>query len=277
MTTTTRPTLAAAPVPAGSAPPVTTPIPTQYDAVADAYESRIVPRFRPIADLLVAAASPRPGDDVVEIGAGSGGLSRLIAPRLAGSGSLTLTDLSEPMLAIAERLVRPAARGVRLEVRAADLRSLPFPDAAFDLVLAMLTPLQDVPVGLADAHRVLRPDGRLGLVCWGRTYAEVELLNRVRTSLGMPTTWATPRSTVTGRIRRAGFRDVRLHETRLPFVHDDIESYLAYRKSFGVPAGTPDEVYARYLAALREAARDHLDGNGRLVLDWSVFVVTARA
>src|SRR5215213_2542987 len=66
----------------------------QYDEVAEDYERQVVPRFRPVAERLLRVADIRPGDDVLEVAAGTGGLSRLVAPRLDPSGSLVLTDLS---------------------------------------------------------------------------------------------------------------------------------------------------------------------------------------
>ena len=57
-----------------------------YDTIAAGYESRVVPKFRPIAERLAALAGLGPGDHVLELGAGTGGLSRLVVPRIEPGG-----------------------------------------------------------------------------------------------------------------------------------------------------------------------------------------------
>lgn len=92
---------------------------------------------------------------------------------------------------------------------AADAAALPFPDAAFDVVAAVfvLCTIDDLGASLAEARRVLRPDGRLvfyehvaapelGLRKWQR---RLEPVHR-RVACGCRLT----RDTETA-IRRAGF------------------------------------------------------------------------
>jgi SAM-dependent methyltransferase len=66
-------------------------------------------------------------------------------------------------------LERAAARGVT--VVAGMFPGLPFPDGAFDTVVAnlVLSHLGDYERGLADAVRVLRTGGRFGGTAWGPT------------------------------------------------------------------------------------------------------------
>ena len=97
-----------------------------------------------------------PGD-VLDIASGDGVLAELLAPH---SGRYVCIDTSTRVVAAAaERL-----RGHRnVEVREGDMHALPFDAASFDLVVLMhaLTYASRPAQAVAEAARVLRPDGRL--------------------------------------------------------------------------------------------------------------------
>lgn len=77
---------------------------------------------------------------------------------------LTGIDLTPEMLEQARR--RAADIGRRVELCEGDAHALPFPDGAFDTVLATyaMCSVPDLPRAIAEARRVLRPGGRLILV-----------------------------------------------------------------------------------------------------------------
>lgn len=112
----------------------------------------------------VAAFSP---GAVLETAAGSGVVTRALAPRLGASARYVVTDLNQPMLDYAA--TRQGADG-RIEWRQADALALPFEDASFDVVCcqfgAMFFP--DRVAGYAEARRVLRPGGRFVFSVWDR-------------------------------------------------------------------------------------------------------------
>ncbi len=113
---------------------------------------------------LVAAGSP---GAVLETAAGSGVVTRALAPKLGASARYVVTDLNQPMLDYA---AARQGRDGRLEWRQADALSLPFEDATFDVVCcqfgAMFFP--DRVAGYAQARRVLRPGGRFVFNVWDR-------------------------------------------------------------------------------------------------------------
>jgi len=99
----------------------------------------------------------------LDIGTGTGRLLELVADRTERAMGV---DASRDMLALAR--ARLAERGLagRCAVRQADMYRLPLPDAAFDVVALqmVLHYAEDPAAALAEAARVLRPDGLLVVV-----------------------------------------------------------------------------------------------------------------
>jgi len=132
------------------------------------YDTLMVPLIFEVyaADLaeLVAASSP---GAVLETAAGSGVVTRLLAPKLKPDACYVVTDLNQPMLDYAASRQGPDSR---IAWRQADALDLPFEDASFDIVCcqfgAMFFP--DRAAGYAEARRVLRPGGRFFFSVWDR-------------------------------------------------------------------------------------------------------------
>jgi ubiquinone/menaquinone biosynthesis C-methylase UbiE len=106
-----------------------------------------------------------PGERVLEIGCGSGAVTRALAERIAPDGKVTGLDACAPLLPIARALADEAGMGNLIEFHHGDCRDLPFSDASFDVTLAVTT-LSHVPNAeraLQEMVRVTRPGGRLGI------------------------------------------------------------------------------------------------------------------
>ena len=104
-----------------------------YAHHAEAYD-RLVEREDHEGHLLPALAeiAALDGADVVELGAGTGRLTRLLAPRVA---SMRAYDASAHMLTVAERRLR--AMGLaNYELGVADNKHLPVEDASADIAIA---------------------------------------------------------------------------------------------------------------------------------------------
>jgi ubiquinone/menaquinone biosynthesis C-methylase UbiE len=250
----------------------------QYDDVAEAYEATIVPIFRPIADRLMRAADVRAADRVLDVAAGTGGLSRLIARRIGRDGSLVLIDLSEPMLAVADRVLReiPGGRFGKPEVHVVvgDLQQLPFPGGSFDAVVGQMTPLLDIEAGLAEAFRVLAPGGRFAVAAWGARYQETAMLNVARAAAGVDPYPKVRLRAIAGRLRRVGFVDIDQRTRPMTARHASTEAYLEYRRAFGT-VGFPPELVDTYFAALGDEVRRQFPGDRPLGIGWSITIVTA--
>jgi ubiquinone/menaquinone biosynthesis C-methylase UbiE len=123
--------------------------------------------FEPYAaDIVQRATALAPGA-VLEIAAGTGVVTRALAPKLSPRASYTVTDLNQPMLDYAASRQAPDSR---ITWRQADALALPFENAAFDLVCcqfgAMFFP--DRIAAYRQARRVLRPGGYFLFSVWDR-------------------------------------------------------------------------------------------------------------
>lgn len=130
------------------APPSATPTGNSYDkyGVRHPVERRLVDSFlRALDDALPAVAPAR----VLEVGAGEGEISARVRARFPDATVVSI-DLHDPNLG--EEWRRRGALGVF-----ADVRRLPFPDDAFDLVLGI-----EVLEHVADPDRALAEIQRVG-------------------------------------------------------------------------------------------------------------------
>ena len=102
----------------------------------------------------------------LELGCGTG---RLLVPLARRGASVTGLDRSAPMLDRARERARRLSRAKRPPLVRGDVRTLPFRDRTFQTVLApygllqSLTKDADLEATLAEAARVLKRGGRLGI------------------------------------------------------------------------------------------------------------------
>lgn len=100
---------------------------------------------------------------ILEVGCGPASLWAPVLHRVPPGWRITLTDFSEGMLAEAERALESAPQEVAAQFafRQANAQDLPFPDAAFDAVVAnhMLYHVPDRRKAIAEVRRVLKPGG----------------------------------------------------------------------------------------------------------------------
>ena len=112
---------------------------------------------------LAALSAAGPGDHAVDLGCGTGALTRALAARVGPTGLVTGIDPSEEMVAFASRSATPS-----LQYAVHPAEALPFDDTSVQVVataLAMhhIDPDQR-PAAVAEAHRVLVPGGQLLVV-----------------------------------------------------------------------------------------------------------------
>jgi len=133
---------------------------TTQERMADVLETRGAdPRQQQMRQSFLADVAFPPGAAVLEVGCGTGVLTRVLASR-PSVGSVVGVDIAESLLDKAREL---AAGIPGLEFAQADARSLPFEDERFDVVVfdSTLSHVPEPERAVAEAFRVLRPDGLL--------------------------------------------------------------------------------------------------------------------
>ncbi len=129
-----------------------------FTTIADRYDliTRVLSfgRDRRWKARLIALAQPAPGEAVLDLACGTGDLAFATAGRVRRVVGL---DITPRMVELAN------AKPGEAEFLVGDMGALPFSDRTFDLVTTGYG-LRNVPVlesALGEAHRVLRPGGRL--------------------------------------------------------------------------------------------------------------------
>ena len=234
-----------------------------------------------------AALSPKA---VLEIAAGSGVVTRALAPRLSSDARYVVTDLNQPMLDYAATRQNPDDR---ISWRKADAQALPFEDAAFDLVCCQFGVMffPDRPSAYREARRVLKPGGCFLFNAWDRIEENV-FADDVTSALAEFFPNDPPRflartphgyhdiALIRSDLAKAGFSNVtietRAEESRAPSPHHVATAYCQ---------GTPlrNEIESRDAEKL-EAATDHAAsaiarkyGSGEVAAKIQAHVVMARA
>ena len=112
---------------------------------------------------LVEALGPRPGEQWLDVGCGSGNLAELAA----GAGAdVTGIDLSPRLIGVARE--RAEAGGYSIVYRVGDAENLDVPDASFDKVVSSVAMIfaPDHEAAARELARVTRPGGHLAFSAW---------------------------------------------------------------------------------------------------------------
>jgi ubiquinone/menaquinone biosynthesis C-methylase UbiE len=114
----------------------------------------------------LSLAGVRAGMRVLDVGCGTGVVTRDVARRVGARGTVVGVDPSGALLTVARRRTRLEESGARPKFRRGDGLALPFASASFDVALAV-TVLLHVPGSdrvLEEMVRVVRPGGRVAVL-----------------------------------------------------------------------------------------------------------------
>ena len=143
----------------------------RYDFLNHFLSANIDRRWREKCVNEIAKRVSTPAPEILDIGCGTADLSIAIS-RL---GSVVGCDFCRPMLQVGAQKIIKSGKSNAISLVGADALHLPFPDAAFDIVVSafVLRNLVDIDKGLREMRRVLRPTGVMGLLDFGMPSAPV--------------------------------------------------------------------------------------------------------
>lgn len=203
-------------------------------------------------ELVVDVLGLAPGHRVLDLAAGTGKFTRLLAP--SGADLVAV----EPVPAMRDELVAQVPGVEALDGRAEEL---PLGGASVDAVVsAQAFHWFDAPRALAEVHRVLRPGGRLALVWnvrnervdWVRRFGEILVAAAGRKPYVDGTDWPAV-------VAEAGGFGPLQHER---FTYDqpiDADLLVQRAASTSFVSALPDEPRARCLHEVRALTRSHPD------------------
>ncbi|CCD91245.1 putative S-adenosyl-L-methionine (SAM)-dependent methyltransferase [Bradyrhizobium sp. ORS 375] len=248
----------------------------------------------PVSQILIDHIAAEPGDRILDIGCGCGGLSIALARQVAPDGAVLGIDISAPMLARA-REVAPGE--LPIEFVLADATVHPFPPASFDLLVSRFGVMffADPVTSFANMRRALKPDGRLVFACWREpranpwmiaplqaVYRHVPKLPEMAPEDPGPFAFASE-ARVTRILTEAGFTDVAMqaHALSLDIARGQgldaaVQSAFEIGPASLALEGHPDETREAARQSVRELLAQYQNG-GNVTLSGSIWLVTARA
>lgn len=141
--------------------------PERWDDHVAVYEAVFEPLTNAFACHALDRLALRPGDRLIDVGAGSGGAALIAASR---GVEVLAADASPRMVARIRARVGPEASG-RIRAEVMDGMALALPAASFDAAISVFGVIlfPDAGLGMREMARVVKPGGRIGLVTWTET------------------------------------------------------------------------------------------------------------
>jgi len=132
---------------------------------ASILEQRAQGGYGAVVEELIDDLGLAPGSVAVDVGCGTGALTRRLAHRLGPTGRVVGADINAFLLREASAIARQEELGDTVAFQVGSAEALPFPNDSFDAALActVLDEL-DADRGLAELARVVRPGGRVAVL-----------------------------------------------------------------------------------------------------------------
>lgn len=139
-------------------------MPEKWGDIASAYGEAFETLTSQFADDVITRLSPKTGESVIDVAAGTGAFS-LRAAKLGAD--VLATDFAEGMVDhIQDRIDDGLMHNIKTSVM--DGQALDVADASYDISVSIvgLIFFPDIDKGFAELKRVLKPGGRCAVVCW---------------------------------------------------------------------------------------------------------------
>jgi SAM-dependent methyltransferase len=248
-------------------------------------------RGAPLTAKMLELAAIRPGERVLELACGAGGLGLAAAERVGPGGEVVLSDVAPEMVSIAAQ--RSAALQ-NVSARVLDLEGIDQPDGSYDVVLCreglMLVP--EPARAAREIGRVLRPRGRVAVAVWGPRERNPWLglmLDAVSAKVGAPLPppgvpgpfSLEDSGRVSALLSDAGLAEVAVAEVSLPMRVGSFDEWWTRTSALAGPlakvlASLPEEVVQSVRARAREGAAAYETPAG-LEFPGVTLLATARA
>jgi ubiquinone/menaquinone biosynthesis C-methylase UbiE len=228
---------------------------------------------------LRSATAIRSGDDVLDIGCGSGQTTR-DAARAAAPGRVLGVDVSAPALERAREL--SAAEGIdNVSYEHGDAQVHRFDHDRFDVAISRFGMMffSDPVTAFANVAGALRAGGRLVMLVWQRREDNewaVEIGRAVGGEEPSPFSLGDPR-VAEQVLERAGFRDVRFDDVHEPmFFGNDVPEALDWVSGFSDVAEALEGGDSRLVERLTETLDAHWSAARGVLFDSRAWLVRAR-
>jgi ubiquinone/menaquinone biosynthesis C-methylase UbiE len=257
-----------------------------FDLAAPTYDEVGVPWFGPIADGLVDALAPRPGEIALDVGCGKGAATFLLAERVAPQGRVLGLDASTGMLERARLL--GVQRGVAgIEWMLGDAAAPGLPPASVDVVASSLVLffLPEPVTALRAWREVLAPGGRVGVTTFGPFAPAIDALSELlQPHLPDPKAPARPDAFdsdagVEQMLADAGFTDLTSRHLEVTVRLRDVAHWRRWSESLGQRAAWERLLPGDLPPLLQRAAEvfaEHAEPDGSLAATNDVRVTLAR-
>ncbi len=237
-------------------------MPSIFNARDAANYERLMGRWsRRLAPLFIEHAGIADGENVLEVGCGTGSLTFALS-QAAAIGSLTAIDHSEIYLAAAQA----RNRDPRVRLEHGDGAALRFPDASFDRAVSMLVLPSVVPrpeQAVGEMRRVTRPGGVVAAAFWDSPGGAVANRMFWDTAAALDERAAAARDRTMGRPiyapgalpriwAEAGLTEI---DQRSLMIRMDFANFADYWEPYASGEGALGE----YVASLDAARRDRLE------------------
>ncbi len=139
-----------------------------YDKIARVYDLLAEHTEQPMREKGLARLAAQPGENVLEIGFGTGHCLVELAQAVGSTGRVHGIDISDSMLSLSRELLEKKGLAARVELHRGDAAQMPYPDGSLNGVFTSFTlelfDTPEIPVVLVEIRRVLKPGGRLVVV-----------------------------------------------------------------------------------------------------------------
>jgi SAM-dependent methyltransferase len=244
----------------------------------------------------IRAADAQPGEQVLDIGCGSGTSTWVLAEQVGPSGFVLGVDISEQLVDVANTA---ATEETSVEFRCADAATALLPEQAFDLLFSRFGVMFfDDPVpAFAHMRRALKTGGRVAFACWRGAQendwvrlpmaAIRDIVQVAPADPEAPGPFAfASRERVEAILASAGFVDIAIApfdtsisyghgETREQAIDDALDMAFQVGPLSRALADQSDDIRARAAVAVR-AAFAQQPGDTSVLIDGAAWIVTAR-